>query len=171
MDTKRTVFTAAMVVLAVVCLVALVGKVGTITGYAAAGGTTPLGNFSMGNPGFGAVKGNVMWVIYDVDGETIIGNDTPDEVVTVYFVPQGEEVNLSAEMECDNIGGALNNVDADDDAGACIQIKYDSPTAQECEIEVGEDEITIYKTNTSMAENNAGCFAAKIRGGEYDMYV
>lgn len=167
----------------------LVGKVGSITGYAAAGGTTPLGNFSMGNPGFGAVKGNVVWVIYDVDGETVIGNDTPDEVVTVYFVPSGEEVNLSAEMDCDSVGGALNNVDADDGGDACVQIKYNSPTAYECEIEVnlevGEIEgarrrvpepveletITIYKTNISLAENNMGCFAAKIRSGEYDMYV
>jgi len=136
---------------------------------------------------YGAVKGNIVWVIYDTDGETVVGSDAPIEVVTVYFVPQGEDVNLSAEMECNSVGGALNNVDADEDGTACIEYKYDSPTAYECTIEVipevieikGAKEkdpveiekITIYKITTSLAENNQGCFAAKIPCGDYDIYI
>ena len=70
------------------------GMTNLITGYAAAGGTTALGSFSTGNPGFGAVKGNIVWVIYDSDGETIIGSDAPDEEITVYFVPRGNHLAI-----------------------------------------------------------------------------
>jgi len=160
------ILTAALVVIAIASLfVTINSATDLITGYAAAGQTTPVGNFSVEHPQHGAAKGNIRWVIYD--GENIIASDAPEEIVTVYFVPQNEEVDLDAEMECEAVGGALNNVDADDEGSQCVELKYDSPTSYECTVE----DVTIYKTNTSLTEDNEGCFAARVAGGDYDIYI
>ena len=160
------ILTVALVVVAIASLfVTINSATELITGYAAAGQTTPVGNFSVENPNHGAAKGNIRWVIYD--GENIIASDAPEEIVTVYFVPQNVKVDLDAEMKCKKVGGALNNVDADDEGSQCVAHKYDSPTSYECAI----DKVTIYKTNTSMADGNEGCFAARVAGGDYDIYI
>lgn len=164
MGFSKQIIIATSIVVVVAALFLFIGP--GVTGFTVGGQTDALGAHRVPHPDYGAVKGNILWTIFD--GQDVISEDFPNKEVIVYFVPKGETVDLTQELNCDRIEGALAQVDADDAGTACAKVTYNSPTSYKCPTNEGID---IYKTTTSMDENNVGCFAAKVAIGEYDIYA
>ena len=166
------IYNVAVVILVV--LIAALFPFDAMTGFVTLGGgeTHGSGGHQKGNPHYGVIKGYVTYVLRDVDN-TVIESSAPSESIYVYFVPEGSDVNWSGEIECDDqISGMLTHVDADDAGDFCISVNYHTPTLYECtgKLTNGED-VTLYRTNTSMESGNEGCFASKTPVGSYDIYV
>lgn len=145
----------------------------SLTGFiiVGGGGAQGVGEQAAANPKYGTVYGSVVWQIKE--GDNVISSEIPDQAVSVYFIPVGKTVDWNVSVTCDNdIKGDLKKIDADGVGEQCIQKTYGSPTAFECTAQDTDgQEIKIYKTTTDMAEGNIGCFAAKIKPGEYDIYM
>ena len=168
---ERIEVIAAMTVLALMLAYSLGA---TPTGFATAsgGGTQNSGEQQKGNPNYGVLKGYLSFVIKD-SNNAVIDTEAPGTAQTVYFVAQGENINWTASITCNTeIKGKLKSVDADDAGGTCTSVDYETPTAYSCSAtKTDATSTTIYKTSTSIAASNLGCFAAKLPTGNYDIYT
>jgi len=143
------------------------------TGFATAdkGGTQGSGEQQKGNPKYGVIKGFLTFVIKD--NGVVINTETPSDSDYIYFVAQNEQINWTQSITCNTeMGGKVKNTDADDAGTACTSVDYESPTAYSCTAtKTDGTQTTMYRTNTSIASSNAGCFAAKLPTGNYDIYT
>jgi hypothetical protein len=145
----------------------------SLTGFiiVGGGGAQSIGEQATGNPKYGTVYGNVIWEIKE--GDNIISSEIPDQTIDVYFIPTNKTINWNVSVTCDTeIKGALKKIDADGAGARCIENEYASQTTYECTAQdANAQTIKIYKSTTDMNEENIGCFATKIKPGEYDIYM
>jgi len=157
----------------ILVIVASVFMNNSLTGFIIVGGgeAQSIGEQASANPKYGTVYGSVIWQIKE--GANVISSEIPDQAVDVYFIPTSKIIDWNVSVTCDTeIKGILKKIDADGIGTQCIEKEYDSPTAYECNAQdTNNQTIKIYKTTTNMSEGNIGCFAAKIKPGEYDLYM
>lgn len=174
MEKKEMLIVSVLAIFAVVCSSLLYFSSDSnnyLTGNAIVSGgqSDDAGDKETANPEKGVIKGTVTYTIKD--SGTIINSEYAENA-TIYLAKQQNTVSDFSKVVLSSKKFKSNTitVDVDGSNSRCSSNNYETTLNYYDENSNGEEEgseFEVYKTTTD--EN--GCYAAKLKGGNYDLYL